>query len=237
MARHSTMGIRTSPSVGVRPSTLLVGQLLLVIGALMAIPGPVAADCDTALYAVDQPRDAQGTTFVGRFLSREPTADGLYAETWVVEHPYAGEPGKRFSYTSTNCHRFRGLVPGDRYLLSTAHPERPTGADTVVWRISGKGLRLVGIDAPVFEYGDQWHVRTLREALALVAPGTLPPTDGTSAFDAQPTGSHPGQDWLIWVIGAVATLVSISRLARRSRSPATSPSLDQARVYPASGTR
>ncbi len=160
---------------------LLVTAAVLVVGIvaplLVLSAGPVAADCESNYYFIDQPPDVQGTTFVGTYLGRDTSATPG-TDSFRVSKVYAGDPAETITYDVQPCHPFRHLSKGEAYLVSTSEIMEPTARNTVVYRLlAGSGVRLIGLDGPAQEYIPIWRLDRLADVLALVAPGSLPSTD------------------------------------------------------------
>jgi hypothetical protein len=201
------------------PRTLATVLTLAV--AAIAMAGPARADCNLLPELPRGPRDAAGTTFLGRLESVEfPTYH------WRVRETYAGGLGTTATFTTEGCHGVRNLTPGTDYLFSTADMAEPLSKNSLAWRLVGAGrVELVGFDLPPREYPSAIRrAATLAEAVALVAPGSgvLPETD-TRGREAHVTerGGVVGSsvESTLAVVAALAFLIAM-KLLRARPSPA-----------------
>jgi hypothetical protein len=124
------------------------------------------------------PEDAQGTTFVGRYIGEQelpgPAAHDVRT-FWALERVYAGGPMPEImTMRSPGCAAIR-LEAGHRYLFSTADPSVPSTRNSLAWVLPDDGdLRLAPFGTlSMSDYPPAVRsLTTLTDVLATVAPGT-----------------------------------------------------------------
>lgn len=156
---------------------------------VMLFSGAATAENTCLSYGPDRAEDARGVAWTGVVVDAHATSvidasgeqdwvitfdvDAVYATDGVGVHPVVG---KDFDLATNNCGHpgDLGLHDGRRYLVSFLVN---TAADSeIAWAIGDRET------AKVVDYYDSlpafWsHAKTLDDALQLVAPGSLPPTD------------------------------------------------------------
>jgi hypothetical protein len=120
------------------------------------------------------PDDARGTTFVGTYIAEERLSSPQLQDRrvyWSVERVYAGGPLPEILTVRTTACTGPELIPGVRYLFSTAAISRPDQRDSIAWRLLKEDrVRIAPFGSPVDNYPDELEYRTFQEALAAVAP-------------------------------------------------------------------
>lgn len=216
-------------------STLILGRsaafsAVLTIAAL-ATAGSVLADhCAPEMPA--HPREVRGFTFTARVVAIEGVGTSVTPTiTFAVDHVYAGagrdglEAGSDLAVVSNACSGIDllGMNVSDQVLVSSGTLTDGTSTyNTAIWRISGGRLRLLALPgAKAWPTSDKrvQAADTLREALALVAPGVVAPPDTAAATTAPtiPYGEPP-----LLALGTIALaslLVSLAWLTVRHTPP------------------
>lgn len=156
---------------------------VMALAALGLSAAPVAADCQGGPVWPGSVVEAQGETFVGVFLRSTSDASGDETFHWDVEHVYAGaiRPGAQTWGTGRpSCHPTH-YTEGVRYLVSGPPKIQPGNQDAfsvVAYRVlDGDRLRMHPFEGEVADYPAELQVDTLSEALAVLVPDALPPTD------------------------------------------------------------
>jgi hypothetical protein len=161
-----------------------VGLSVLVFGLIATSQGARAGstppgDCDGSA-TLPTPSSVRGITLIGTVVGVERDVPYPTLRTYrvEVEDVYAGKPRSSYDVVLGWCNSAR-LEVGARYLISRdPTSERPDGRSLVIWRVRGYTVELVGIEAEGRYYQAPFpNAKTLRQALDIVAPGALPPTD------------------------------------------------------------
>ncbi len=173
----------------------------------------------------DRAEDARGFTFSATVLGIEVDAqnDPLEFVSLAIHEVYANRgseqlrAGQIIRLYSNGCDGFAliGIGDGDRILMSTANLEQDNGPstwNTAVWRNERGHLRLAvltGEEFPRVWFTDDRRIAkadTVREALALVAPGAAGmPTTSTEVPASRSSASI--WPWIAGVIGLVGCAV------------------------------
>jgi hypothetical protein len=148
-------------------------------------PQAAAAACGgTALTA-----SPEGDAWVGTFVRiYGPESDEDPQALWHPVRIVTGDEDTRggdLVYLNDSCAppTFR---KGARYLVTTGHWP-PSVNDTVAWRILSDGRVRLVTWLPASAYPAKYQVSTLRQALAVVRAGSLPPTDMAPAGPVDPS--------------------------------------------------
>ncbi len=151
----------------------------MTLAALWLSVAPVAADCQGGPVWPGSVAEAQGETFVGVFLRSTSDARGDETFHWEVEQVYAGDmrPGPQtWGEGRPSCHP-TNYTQGVRYLVSGS-PENRDAFSVVAYRLlDDDRLQMHPFEGEVADYPAGLQVDTLSEALAVLVPGALPPTD------------------------------------------------------------
>lgn len=205
----------------------------LVVAATLAFGGAtmsaIPAHAETCVNAMPSAAtDVRGYAFEGEVLSItlgpeiEPGMPRLSDVRVAVSKVHANptdrlredpiRAGDTIEIHSNACDGFAsvGVVVGSKVLISTRNRESASTWDTAVWERQGSTLRLLVLLGPL---GEVWQtrdrrladVRTLHEALALVAPEAVGMPD-TSTKAHRPSAGGPA---VAMVAGAVALALSV----------------------------
>ncbi len=188
----------------------------MTLAALWLSATPVAADCQGGPVWPRSVAEAQGETFVGVFLRSTSDASGDETFHWDVEHVYAGaiRPGPQTWGTGRpSCHPTH-YSEGTRYLVSGPPRDRPGQQDAfsvVAYRLLERDrLQMHPFEGEVRDYPAGLQVDTLSEALTVLVPDALPPTDTDL-----PAGS-PLSAALLVVAGLFGVLIARPLISQRS---------------------
>jgi hypothetical protein len=213
----------------------LVVAAAVAFGSALMIAIPAQAEtCVNAMPSAA--RDVSGDTFEGEILSItpgpeiEPGMPRLSDVRVAISKVYADashrpeddliREGETIQIHSNACDGFAsvGVAVGSSVLISTANRYSASTWDTAVWERRGSTLRLLVLLGPNGE--EVWltedrrlaAVRTVPDALALVAPGALGMPD-TATEPHRPSVIGPR---LAMVFGTVTfVLVVLGRTSRR----------------------
>lgn len=185
--------------------------------------------------------DVRGTAWSGVVIRDEPTApiDDTGYQPWIVTFDvtgvYARDPaaqlpfeqqlvaGQRFRVAVSNCggRGDLGMAVGNRYLVTTGEfiGDLPLFSRTAAWRLHGQDARLVNMYGRTITTGPLLGARTLGEALGLVAPNALPPTE--AAGPAASNGVAPWPLLAAALIGAALWILRRRSYALRLGTPWT----------------
>lgn len=209
----------------------------------LATAGSVLADhCAPEMPA--HPRDARGFTFTARVVRMEGVDTSVTPTiTFAVEQVYAGagrdslEAGRDLAVVAGGCGGIEilGMAVGDEVLVSSSTlTDGPSTFNSAVWRITGGRLRLLTFGGmEVWPTSDRRLQRadTLREALALVAPGVVVPPDTATAATATPGAERGPALPAFALIGLASLLASVAWLTNRhtraTRASASQFSVDR----------
>ncbi len=154
-------------------------SVAMTLAALWLSAAPVAADCQGGPVWPGSVAEAQGETFVGVFLRSTSDARGDETFHWEVEQVYAGgiRPGPQTWGTGRpSCHPTH-YSEGVRYLVS-GPPKHQDAFSVVAYRLLDRDrLQMHPFEGEVTDYPTELQVETLSEALAVLVPDVLPPTD------------------------------------------------------------
>jgi hypothetical protein len=207
--------MRLIHTVGLFGVSLWATGLMMIAGAEPALAENVCVSLMPSDVA-----DVQGYTWVGTITRTGSTIN------FGVEHVYANhgapgtsnmrklESGSALDLPVEPCNdRLAGFAVGDRYLMTTSSLDTPTSDLSAAWRLVGERATFLLMHADKKFDTRLAAVKTLRDALALVAPdATLPPTS-TSPSSVR---SHQLADDN-WVGIAVLLIGSLAGFAFRQR--------------------
>jgi len=177
---------------------------LVAVNALLVswlvMPMEVAAENVCSLPAPGHASDVRGYTWTGMLsdIVAGPLDGGgqpTFVMVFAVDHVYAdaNEPSFPKGLTLAVGEDFRmhmdtcGLAPGFKkrleYLVSTSQiTQFGVGTEQLVaWEVTGEHVVLADIYDGQLTHGPFIEPMSLDEALALVAPGAMPPTDPNEA--------------------------------------------------------
>ncbi|MBX3031771.1 MAG: hypothetical protein KF809_16605 [Chloroflexi bacterium] len=187
---------------------MLLGATL-TLASLLMLPAAVLADCPM-MARLPSIEGVRGETFIGRVIREERLGSGDTLHVWDVERVFAGDIPSRLRYTSSPCFGTRYEV-GERYLVSSSQLRGGDYAWTAAYRLlPGGRVELQRWWPP--GYPRELRVRTLAAALAVVAPGAVPPTDSVEVTPV----SGSGGSFLPPLAGLVGGLAAMVVLRRRS---------------------
>ncbi|MBX3030952.1 MAG: hypothetical protein KF809_12390 [Chloroflexi bacterium] len=204
----------------------------LAVGMALGLGGAPAMSESCAETLPRRVADARGYTWVGTVTDvreRKPGDFRLTYYTFDVERVYAG--GGRISADRSVTFYGEPCAPivlenGARYLFSTSDIRVARPWESVAWELHGSDADLVmWYDSDVYD-PRLARADTLREALALMVPGALPPTDSVqqTLTDGDPASGIPPVGGLLALLAA--GWVSWS-LARRRRPSTPSRQMDR----------
>jgi len=206
-----------------RRLTLTVAMALTAVGLSAA---PVAADCQGGPVWPGSVAEAQGETFVGVFLRSTSDASGDETFHWDVEQVYAGaiRPGAQTWGTGRpSCHPTH-YTEGVRYLVSGPPKTQPGSRDAfsvVAYRLLDRDrLQMHPFEGEVADYPAELQVDTLSDALAVLVPDALPPTD-TDLSAASPLSA--AILLIAGLLGAIIARPFATRPGRRGARSAVRP--------------
>lgn len=205
---------------------------VLALAAMAGSATPARADhCAPTMPA--QPRDTRGFTFTARVVAMDGVGTTIRPTiTFAVEQVYAGagraglETGRDLAVVANACSGIDilGMNVGDEVLVSSSTLTDGTSTfNSAIWRIRGGRLRLLALGgAEIWPTSDRRLLAadTLREALALVAPGVVVPPDTATGATAKPSSA---ERWpalpSFAILGLAALLVSVAWLTIRHMPP------------------
>lgn len=214
-----------------------IAAALILALSTTAVLAPAPAEAEFCRPVMpDHPADARGDTFEATVVDFYETGTGP-TYTYVVLDVlkvYAAQSdrlraGRRIDVYINGCDGIGllGFGPGDRLLISTKALDEGDGPATwnsAVWRREEGTLDLLVVSTP--EVQKVWYTSdrrieeatTLREALALVAPGTLGVPD-SSTLPPTADRAFQGLQLLPFIAFAVVLLVMVIRppTSRRER--------------------
>lgn len=168
--------------------------------------------------------DARGYTWIGTVTDvrqRKPGDIRLTYYTFDVEHVYEGgrviRAGRPLTFYANAC-RGVELEKGTRYLYSTSDIEPAGTGWTLAWELHGSDAELVRWYDSRVEDPRLARAHTLKEALALMVPGALPPTDAraTGVLESgSPVPRIPLFEGLLGLLASGWVSWSITRRRRR----------------------
>ena len=200
---------------------------VLVLAAMAGSARPARADhCAPEMPA--HPGEVRGFTFTARVVAIEGVDTSVTPTiTFSVDRVYAGagraglEAGRNLAVVVGACAGIEilGMAVGDDVLVSSnTLTDGPSTYNAAVWRITRGRLRLLALrGTEVWPTSDRrlQAADTLREALALVAPGVVAPPDTATAATARPS-SNGGPPLLPFsMIGLASLLASAAWLTTR----------------------
>ncbi len=190
--------------------------IAMTLAALWLSAAPVAADCQGGPVWPGSVAEAQGETFVGVFLRSTSDASGDETFHWEVERVYAGaiRPGAQTWGTGRpSCHPTH-YTQGVRYLVSGPPKNQPGNQDAfsvVAYRLlDDDRLRMHPFEGEIADYPAELQVVDLSEALAVLVPDALPPTD-TDLSAASPLSAA-----ILLIAGLLGALIARPLISQRS---------------------
>lgn len=228
-----------SPPAGTARRNVLVAALLVVLAALVStFPVDAQAACPGSPKDV---ADARGYTFLGtvtKWTSDASVEPPLRFVTFDVTTVYTGatngtrgedprpgdgrlnevlRAGHALTVSAPTGDGIRNLRVGTRYLVSGSSIDTALQCDHVAWRIADGSARFVKMSD---ERGDSRfsQVRTLDEAVALMAPDAALPPTSTAATLAPPGGINDAIPLIALLSAAMAVVLSVVRLRQRLAS-------------------
>lgn len=218
----------------VRRAIFALALVALALGGGLWSPGPVAAEYCRPVMP-DHAHDASGYTFRAT-IAAVRVKGGAARLTYIamaVDKVYANRDsihlraGSTIEIYSNPCDGFGllGLAVGDDVVMSTGSLEAVDGPatwNTAVWRVTGNGLHLLVLNVPPFEKA--WytadrriaHADTLRQVLALVAPGAV----GVPNTATDPARNSTVPVWAVIVVGVAAFVLAAIRFGLHSSASA-----------------
>ncbi|CAN5768282.1 hypothetical protein BH24CHL8_BH24CHL8_03450 [soil metagenome] len=187
----------------------LVATVAIAVAALVASPGPVAADCQGGPVRPGSVREAQGETFLGTFLRATSDPGGNETFYWDVERVYAGDLStglQTWGEGRPSCHPTY-YTAGVRYLVSSEPQNRDAFSVAAYRLLDGERVELHPFEGSAAAYPRELQVDTLAEALAVLVPGALPPTDTGPPMQAALAAT------LLVMVGALGALLGRRRFA------------------------
>ncbi len=220
-----------------RSILLILGRAAALSAVLVAAPlataGSVLADhCAPEMPA--HPREVRGFTFTARVVALEGVGTVVTPTIrFAVDHVYAGagvaglERGRDLAVVTSACGGIEilGMSVGDQVLVSSnTLTDGPSTVNSAVWKIAAGHLRLLTFGEPGAWPTSDRRIQaadTLREALALVAPGVVVPPDTATAAATAPGPTPDGEPPLLpfALVGSVSLLVSAAWRRNRHTPP------------------
>lgn len=216
-----------------RAAILILGRsaaltAVLIVAALATAGSLLADHCAPEMPA--HPREVRGFTFTARVVAIEGVGTSVTPTIrFAVEQVYADaggaglEAGRELAVVVNACSGIDILEMnvGDDVLVSSSTLTDGTSTfNSAVWRIREGRLRLLALrGTAVWPTNDRrlQAADTLREALALVAPGVIVPPDTAMAASAIATPSAARRPALLSfaTLGLAALVVSVAWLTIR----------------------
>lgn len=219
----------------------LVAAATVALGAVIVITS--SAHAETCVNAMPfAARDVRGYTFEGEILSITlepenepgmPRSSNVRIAVWKVHANPTDRPseepvreGQTIEIHSNACDGIVnvGVEVGSEVLISTRSRYSASTWDTAVWEKDGSTLRLLVLldsrSAEVWLTNDRRlaDARTMREALALVAPTAVGMPD-TATEPNQPSGAGLALSMVVGIVGFTVALLGTKprRMVRGTR--------------------